>query len=309
MEKEHIKQKLNDNLFNFCMQFGDDILIKQLPTKSLDVVYAAHAWSSFPQGICKVRSKEHLYKALENPCIVGIVMQPDLCNFLLPSEKLIIIANDANLFFQKFYDFTLQNTHPPITRCIADSADIHPTAIIDEFVQIGERVVIGPYAVIRENTIIGDDSFIGSHAVLGEQGTSSRLVDGKRIRFKHLGGVKIGARCHVGAHSTLAKGDFYEHYTELEDDVFLAFHCSIGHGAIIGKATATSTGITVGGYTHIAPNAWIGLSAIISDSIEIGEDVSIKIGSVVVSNLDDKAQVSGNFAIPHQQNLRRNIVK
>ncbi len=297
------------DFFEFCKQFCDDVTIEQMSKTTLGVVYAAHAWSPFKQGICKVRSKDHLYKALENPAIVGIVIQEDLRKFLLANDKLIIVAKNADIFFQKFYDFTLNFPHPVLKPYIAKSAQIHPTAIVDKAVQIGERVIIGPYCVICENTIIGADSFIGSHVVLGEQGTSSRMVDGQRVRFKHLGGVRIGQRCHVGAHSTLAKGDFYEHYTELEDDVFLAFHCSIGHGAIIGKATATSTGITVGGYTHIAPNAWIGLSAIISDSIEIGEDVSIKIGSVVVSNLDDKAQVSGNFAVPHCINLRRTLLK
>ncbi len=295
--------------FDFCKQFGEDIVIEQMPSTPFDTVNAAHAWSSSKQGICKVRSKEHLQKAIENKSIVGIVIQDDLRKFLSPSDKLIIVAKNSDVFFQKFYNFNLQFPRKTIQRVIAKSAEIHPTAIVDDAVQIGERVIIGPYCVIRDNTIIGDDSFIGSHVVLGEQGTSSKLVDGQRVRIKHLGGVKIGKRCHVGAHSTIAKGDFYELYTELEDDVFLAFHCSVGHGATIGKYTSTSTGITIGGYTHIAPNAWIGLSAIVADSIEIGEDVSIKIGSVVINNLDDKAQVSGNFAIPHHMNLRRTLLK
>jgi len=44
---------------------------------------------------------------------------------------------------------------------------IHPTAIIDESVKLGNDVEIGPYVVIKHNTVIGNNTKIDAHCVIG----------------------------------------------------------------------------------------------------------------------------------------------
>jgi len=63
---------------------------------------------------------------------------------------------------------------------------IHPTAIIEAGVSIGENVSIGPYSWIRENVTLGDGCEIGSHVVL-------------------CPGSILGKECHVLHHAVLGE--------------------------------------------------------------------------------------------------------
>src|SRR3974390_869591 len=107
-------------------------------------------------------------------------------------------------------------------------AHIHPTAIVDNTVELGNNVTVGPYSIIQGKVVIGAGTKIGSHvvikdfttigskcqvfqfAVLGEipqdlkfQGEESRLVigDGNTIRefaTMHRGTADGGGITRIG---------------------------------------------------------------------------------------------------------------
>ena len=48
-------------------------------------------------------------------------------------------------------------------------SDVHPSAIVEAGVTLGEGVEIGPGAVVRSGTVLGDGVTIGEYAVLGKR--------------------------------------------------------------------------------------------------------------------------------------------
>ena len=44
---------------------------------------------------------------------------------------------------------------------------VHPTAIVEDGVELGADVEIGPYAVVRAGTVLGDGVTVGDQAIVG----------------------------------------------------------------------------------------------------------------------------------------------
>ena len=65
-----------------------------------------------------------------------------------------------------------------------------------------------------------------------------------------------------------------------------------------------SGGVVIGGSTVIGDESFIGPGAIVKDGLRIGKRASIKLGAVVINNIDDSEEVSGNFAKRHSVTLR-----
>lgn len=72
---------------------------------------------------------------------------------------------------------------PPVIR----KPGIHPTAVIDPSVKLGERVYVGPWTVIEEGTEIGDDAVIEAQVFIGQR-------------------VKIGKSTHIYPQVTVREG-------------------------------------------------------------------------------------------------------
>jgi len=69
-------------------------------------------------------------------------------------------------------------------------AFIHPTALIDDTVTIGNNVYIGPYVIITGTVTIGDDTKIYAHAVIGTPGQNLGTTTS-------LGIISIGKKCMI----------------------------------------------------------------------------------------------------------------
>ena len=53
----------------------------------------------------------------------------------------------------------------------------------------------------------------------------------------------------------------------------------------------------------IGDGAWVGTSAMVREYIHVGAGASVKAGSVVVEDVPEGAEVSGNFALPHARRM------
>ena len=71
----------------------------------------------------------------------------------------------------------------------------------------------------------------------------------------HIGGVKIGNRVELGAHTTVDRGTFGD--TIIEDDVKTDNHNHIAHNDVIKRNTRLAASITIGGSTTIGKQVWI----------------------------------------------------
>ena len=149
---------------------------------------------------------------------------------------------------------------------------IHPTAIIDPSVKIGERVHIGPYTVIEKGTIIGEGAIIEAQVFIGEN-------------------CVVGAKTHIYAQVTLREG------TRVGADCIL--HCGVRLG---GDGYGFNNGRREDGSVYIEKIPQLGIVEI-GDGVEIGSNTTIdraRIGRTYIgpmTKIDNLVQVGHNVKI------------
>ena len=175
------------------------------------------------------------------------------------------------------------------------------SSISDKNVVIGNNVTIEEFVVIRENTVIGDNSIIRAGVILGGEGFEYKRTDGIIMNVNHCGGVIIGNNVEIQYNSCIDKALYTWDNTVIGDYSKLDDLVHIEHGVKIGERCLIASRSTFGGRTIIGNDSWVGLGAIISNGLKLGDKVSISLGAVVTKNLYDGEKVSGNFAINHDK--------
>lgn len=201
-----------------------------------------------------------------------------------------ILSEDKNYIFEK-KDIV-----------IGDGCSISNLASISNYnVKIGDNVTIEEFVVIKENTTIKDNAIIRAGSILGGEGYEFKRVDGIIMNVKHCGGVIVEENVEVQYNSCIDKALYtwdntiVGKYSKLDNFVHLE------HGVKVGARCLIASRTTVGGRTVIGDDSWIGLGAVLSNGLILGKGVNVSLGSVVTKNLDNRAKVSGNFAIKHDK--------
>ncbi|GAA0110256.1 UDP-3-O-(3-hydroxymyristoyl)glucosamine N-acyltransferase [Clostridium sp.] len=166
---------------------------------------------------------------------------------------------------------------------------------------IGNNVKIEEFVVIRENTVIEDNSIIRAGVVLGGEGYEYKRVDGIIMNVNHCGGVIIGENVEVQYNGCIDKALYPWDNTIIGSHSKLDNLVHIEHGVKIGNRCLIASRTTFGGRTIVGDDSWVGLGAIISNGLTLGNKVSVSLGSVVTKSLKDGEKVSGNFAINHNK--------
>src|ERR1043165_7950737 len=144
----------------------------------------------------------------------------------------------------------------------------HPTAVIDDGCEIGERVKIWHFSHIMTGCQIGDDCNLGQNVVV-----SPRVVLGKNVRVQNNVSIYEGVIC--------------------EDDVFLG--PSMVFTNVINPRSAVSR---KGEFkkTVVKKGASIGANATIICGHNIGEYAFVGAGAVVTKEVFSYSLVVGNPA-------------
>lgn len=153
---------------------------------------------------------------------------------------------------------------------------IHPTAVVEKGVELGENVEIGPFAVVRSGARIGDGCHIGPHAVI-------------------FGEAQLGARCRVHAGAVI--GDLPQDlaFRGASSRVIIGDDCTIREGVTIHRGTKE------GSETVVGPRCFLMAYCHLAHNVRLGERVILANGALLAGyvTVDDFAFVSGNCAI-HQ---------
>lgn len=137
-------------------------------------------------------------------------------------------------------------------------ANVHPTCIIEDDVEIGENTLIGPFCFIRSGTTIGRNCKIGGLNVFE-------------------GNVKVGNSVRMGTHINLGW------FTKIEDYVFLAGGSTGANDHRI-KYLRQIKEAEFKGYT-IKRAARIGLGVIFMSGVTIGEEALVGAASLVTHDV------------------------
>uniref|UniRef100_A0A7V3ZW50 Acyl-ACP--UDP-N-acetylglucosamine O-acyltransferase n=2 Tax=candidate division WOR-3 bacterium TaxID=2052148 RepID=A0A7V3ZW50_UNCW3 len=145
---------------------------------------------------------------------------------------------------------------------------VHPTAVIEGNVIIGEDVEIGPYVVVRGNVIIGNASKIGSHTIIeGNVEIGERNLIGP---YAYIGGlpqdlsykgersfIKIGngnvIREFVTIHTASGEGNC----TKVGDSNYLMAYVHLAHNVEVGNNCIIVNAAQLAGYVKVDDHAFI----------------------------------------------------
>lgn len=159
---------------------------------------------------------------------------------------------------------------------------IHPTAIIEGSVKLGENVSVGPYCVIDGNVIIGDDSRLLSHITI-----SGNTTIGKNCQifpFASIGFAPQDLKYH-GEPSSLTIGDnnVIREYvtinpgtegggmlTQVGNNCLLMVSSHIAHDCKLGNNVILANNATLAGHVEVGDFSIIGGLAAIHQFVRIG---------------------------------------
>src|SRR4051812_34977149 len=139
---------------------------------------------------------------------------------------------------------------------IDPTATIHPTAFIEDNVDIGRNAIIWHFCHVRKNAKIGEDVSLARDVYVDqgvELGKGSRVQNGVSI----YAGVHVEPWCFIGPH-VIFTNDFYPRVGKKSwnlENTFLRSGASLGAGAMI------RCGVEIGSF------ALVGAAAVVTKDI------------------------------------------
>lgn len=152
--------------------------------------------------------------------------------------------------------------------------NIHPTAILEGDVQLGDGNVIGPFCLIQGPVIMGDDNLFTSHVSIGAPGADTRepRYDASRSH------VRLGSRNTIREFSSVHK-PYHESVTSLGDEVFLMQSVQVSHDSQIGDGAVLTPMVSLAGLTRIQAHANLALNASVNQFVVVGAYSIVASGS------------------------------
>lgn len=161
------------------------------------------------------------------------------------------------------------------TALVAETARLHPEAIIGANVVIGDFCVIEqdvsigagcrlePYVYIKRWTTLGERNSISAGTVLGTD-PFDKGFSGERSY------LKIGNGNTIREHYTISRGTAPESVTEVGDENYIMGSGHIAHNCKIGNRTVIASCALIAGYVEVEDQAFISGGVVVHQFSRIG---------------------------------------
>jgi UDP-3-O-[3-hydroxymyristoyl] glucosamine N-acyltransferase len=230
------------------------------------------------------------------PNTISFCEKANYISFINESNRKVILCDE---FIYK-YKFNKSNTY-----LILKEPRISFIKILNNFfkpIQKKKPLIVNK---ISNNALISKSAIIYPGAVIGD----SEIGDGFHrdksnsiYKFPTLAWTNIGNNVEIGSNTVIDNRTLTD--TIIADEVKIDNFVHIGHSAIIGNKTFISAASIIGENTVLGKNVWVGLNSTISNNINIGDNAKVRIGSVVIKDLNDYDDQSGNFAYSHLMHIK-----
>ena len=158
---------------------------------------------------------------------------------------------------------------------------IHPTAIIEDEVELGDGVEVGAYSIVQGPSIIGDRCVIGAHAVIHPYVTigpdcrvHSMAVLGDIPQDTAFEGgqssVQIGARSIFREGVTVNRGTDEGSTTVIGDDCMLMVNSHVGHNSVVGNNVVMVNGCLLAGHVTVGDGAFLSGNTCVHQFCRVG---------------------------------------
>ena len=147
---------------------------------------------------------------------------------------------------------------------------IHPSAVVDKNVQLGDRVVIGANCVIDEGVVIGEGTILDANVVIGSGvkiGRGNQLfancVIGRPPQLLSLDSEKKFGRLEIGDNNiireqvTIHPSIYPDETTRIGNGNMLMIGVHIGHDCILENDIIISNYSQISGHGKIETGVWL----------------------------------------------------
>jgi len=191
---------------------------------------------------------------------------------------------------------------------------IHPTAIIDSGVELGNNVKVGPYSIIEKGVTIDDGCEIGPHVVIRGNttiGKETRIFQfasvGEEPQDKKYAGEEtrlvIGERNLIRESCTINRGTIQDGgLTSIGDDNWIMAYVHIAHDCHVGNNTILANNASLAGHVTVGDYTILGGFTLVHQFCHMGAHSFSAMGSAIVKDVPPYVMVSGNTAKPHGLN-------
>jgi UDP-N-acetylglucosamine acyltransferase len=198
---------------------------------------------------------------------------------------------------------------------IHETAQIHPTAVVEDAALIGANVKIGPFCYVEGNVEIGDGTELLSHVVV--KGTTKIGQDNRIFQFASIGEacqdlkykgeetqLVIGDRNTIRESVTMHRGTVQDQgITEVGSDNLFMINAHVAHDCIVGDRCIFANNATIAGHVKVGDYAIVGGMCAIHQFCHIGEHVMLGGGSIVVQDVPPYVTAQGNHCSPFGINI------
>ncbi|MXU65827.1 acyl-ACP--UDP-N-acetylglucosamine O-acyltransferase [Oceanomicrobium pacificus] len=189
---------------------------------------------------------------------------------------------------------------------IDQTAQIHPTAIVEEGARIGAGVVIGPYCHVGPQVVLADGVELISHVVVAGDtsvGEKTRIwpfasIGHQPQDLKFRGEktrLEIGARNMIREHVTMNPGtEGGGGLTRVGDDSLYMMGVHVGHDCMLGNRLVVANHTSVSGHVTVEDDVIIGGQAGVHQFCRIGRGAMVGGKTGLVADLIPFGMATGN---------------
>lgn len=197
---------------------------------------------------------------------------------------------------------------------------IHPTAVIEADVEIGQGTYIGPGCYVGGNSKIGFNSrldanvvvyygcrigsncVIQSNTTIGAVGFGYSFIDGQHKLIPHIGGVIIEDFVEIGANSCIDRAKFGN--TIIGAGTKIDNLVQIAHNVITGKCCLFASHVAIAGSSEIGNGVVMAGQSGIKDHIKIGDGVVVGAQAGVITDIASGKHILGSPAMDDRETKR-----
>ena len=166
---------------------------------------------------------------------------------------------------------------------------IHPTAIIEEGVQLGADCVIHAGAILKKYTVLGAGVVVHPYAVIGG--------DPQFLKFDPatVSGVTIGAGTVVREHVTVSRSIYAQRATAVGARCFLMVNVHVAHDCVVEVDVVLANNVMLAGHVTVGAHTFVGGGVAVHQHVRLGE-------STMVSGVARMAQDLPPFTLGAERN-------
>ncbi len=281
---------------------GAEIAGEKTGQHDLEIVDVKPLDLAGPQDITFLDNKKYLPALEETNAAACLIAAPFVDR--LPAGTIALVTKAPYHGFAralaKFYPQAMR----PLTAGLANEPAIHPTAQLEDGVEVEPGVVIGPEAQIGQGTrlaagavigkrvTVGRDSFVGPQACITHALVGDRVIIHSGVRIGQDGfGFAMGPQGHLKV-PQIGR-------VIIQDDVEIGANSAIDRGAlkdtVIGQGTKIDNLVQIGHNVVTGRNCVIVAQTGISGSTELGDFVVMggQSGTVGHIKVGAGAQIAG----------------